>query len=454
MDISQAVHFIKDHCRDSIPSTLVHRLCRQIGYEWRERELGPSVTTHLFVQQVLHGNVPVPHLRRLTHQDFTPSAYCQARARLPLGLLRRLQRQVTGQLCGQDWQHPEATWCGHRTFLIDGSSFSMPDTDDLQRYFGQPGQQAVGCGFPVAHLLALFDGQRGYLLRAEAAPLRTHDLNGAAVMHGALQPGDVLVGDRAFGSYGHLALCRKRRIHGVFRAHQRKIISFRQRRGYRPQTGPASKRHDGRPTSRWIKRLGKHDQWVEYFKPEERPEWMSAEEYAELPNSIIVRELRYRVREPGRRSRVITLVTTLLDPKRYSAAALAKLYGLRWRVETNLKHLKQTMRMDVLRCETVEGVLKELAVFVLIYNLVRRVMLTAARRQHTTPERISFIDAWRWLQNAQPGDRLPDLVVNPERPERYEPRVRKRRPKPYGLMNKPRAVLRELLKTMSCERPK
>src|SRR5205823_7067376 len=135
-----------------------------------------------------------------------------------------------------------------------------------------------------------------------------------------------------------------------------------------------------------------------------------------------------------RQTQGVTLVTTRLDPEQYPAKELAKLYGLRWGVETNLKHLKQTLKMDVLRCRTVEGVLKELAVFVLIYNLVRRVIWEAARRQEVAVERISFIDAWRWLRHAQPGDALPDLVVNPERPGRAEPRVRKRRPKEFPLM--------------------
>jgi hypothetical protein len=124
---------------------------------------------------------------------------------------------------------------------------------------------------------------------------------------------------------------------------------------------------------------------------------------------------------------------------------LARLSGLRRRVETHLKHLKQTLQLDVLRCTTVEGVLKELTVFVLIDTLVRRVMGEAARRQGVPPERISFIDAWRWLRHARPGDDLPELVVNPDRPGRADPRVRKRRPKKFPLLKLPRAVLRKAM---------
>jgi hypothetical protein len=151
------------------------------------------------------------------------------------------------------------------------------------------------------------------------------------------------------------------------------------------------------------------------------------------------------VRRPGYRTRLVTLVTTLLDPNLYPAEDVARLYGLRWGVETDLRHLKQTLKMDILHCQTVAGVEKELAVFALVYNLVRRVMEEAAQRQGVAVERVSFVDALRWLQEARPGDELPALVVNPDRPGRVQPRVRKRRPKQFPLMKKPRAVLRKAL---------
>jgi hypothetical protein len=197
--------------------------------------------------------------------------------------------------------------------------------------------------------------------------------------------------------------------------------------------------------SRWLRRLGKHDQLVEYFQPKERPDWMSAKAYAELPESIVVREVRFQVRMPGYRTREVTLVTTLTDAKQYAARALARLYAKRWHVEVNRRHLKQTMKMDVLRCATFVGVMKELAMFVLAYNLVRRVMVEAGRRQQVEPNRISFVDALRWLRHAEAEEELPRLKVNPERPGRVEPRARKRRPKNYRLLNRPRAVLRQAL---------
>jgi hypothetical protein len=329
-------------------------------------------------------------------------------------------------------------------FLLDGSSFSMPDTPELQESFGQPGAQAKGCGFPTAHLLLLFDAHDGFLLKAVPAPLRTHDLAHAALLHPELRPGDVLVGDRAFCSYAHLALCRQRRLHAVFRAHQRLLINFRPHRRFVPpqQAGQAAA---GVPRSRWLKRLGKHDQLVEYFKPAERPTWMTEADYARLPDTVVVREVRFRVREPGRRVRVVTLVTTLRDARRYSARALARLYARRWQVETDIRHLKQTLGMDVLRCQTLPGVVKELLMFVVVYNLVCRVRQEASRRQGVPPERISFVEALRWLRHARPGDELPRLRVNPERPGRVEPRARKRRPKQYDLLRKPRSQLRKAL---------
>jgi Transposase DDE domain len=442
LSMTAALARIKGRAAEAVPDALIERLCHEVGHRWRDRDLGPVVTTQLFLQQVLQGNVAVGELRRLSGLAFTDAAYCQARARLPRALLERLQQAVSDGRFRRTAVRPAELWHGHRVFLLDGSGFSMPDTPALQARFGQPGGQAEGCGFPVAHLMARFDAATGLLLATAALPLRSHDLAGVPALHADVAAGDVLVGDRAFGSYAHLALCQRRGVQGLFRAHQKQIIDFRPHRRH----ATARSRKAGRtgfPSSRWLQRLGKHDQLVEYVKPKERPSWLTEEEYGQLPETLVVREVRYPITDRKRRTRVITLVTTLLDPERYPAEGLAKLYGLRWTVETNLRHLKQTLHLDVLRCQTPEGVLKELAMVVLVYNLVRRVMWEAARRQEVAVERISFIDAWRWLRHAQPGDALPDLVVNPERAGRAEPRVRKRRPKEFSLMRRPRAQLRK-----------
>lgn len=439
--IPQAVQQIKGSFARALPDALIQDTCDELALHYRDRVLNPVVTTSLFAQQILHGNVAIGELRRLSRQDFTDSAYCQARQRLPLALLERLQTTVTR---GCRLAEGDAWWHGHRTYFLDGSSFSMPDTPALQQAFGQPSGQAEGCGFPTAHLLVLFSGRSGFLCKAVASRLRTHDLAGNAVLHEELQPDDVLVGDRAFCSYAHLALCRQRKLHGLFRAHQQLIIDFRPGRQHAPLRGTKPEQK-GLPRSRWLKRLGKHDQLVVYHKPKDCPTWLSAADYAALPDTLVVREVRFKVREPGRRTRVVTIVTTLLDARRYTRRRLARLYELRWRVEVNLKHLKQTLKLDVLRCETEAGVRKELALFVLIYNLVCQVMQEAARKQGVAVERISFVDAWRWLRYARPDEEVPVLKVNPERRGRAEPRVRKRRPKQFPVMKKPRAVLRKAL---------
>jgi hypothetical protein len=334
-------------------------------------------------------------------------------------------------------------WHGHRTFLLDGSAFSMPDTPQLQAHFGQPGAQARGCGFPVAKILALFHADTGLLLEVTAAPLRSHEMSRAQEIHPALQRGDVLVADRGFCSYAHLALLKARGVHAVLRIHQRQIVDFTPRRAH---ALPGDKTvRKGRPYSRWVCGFAKQDQLVEWFKPKSKPAWMSDEDYARLPDTLLVRELRYRIRGRRVRTREVTLVTTLLDPKRYPAQELANLYGLRWTVETDLRHVKQTMKMDVLKCKTVDGVLKELTVFAMVYNLVRLVMIEAGRRQCVPAQKISFIDALRWVLDAAPGDPLSQLKVNPDRPGRIEPRVRKRRPKQFPLMKKPRSELRKHL---------
>lgn len=440
--MTQALNRIKGQPAEAIPETLIRTICNDLKLTGRQRTLTPVVTTYLFLQQILHGNTPVGEVQRFSKIPFTDSAYCQARQRLPVAFFRRLQKAVISSCRHNAPAGPETRWHGHRPFFVDGSSFSMPDTAELQLEFGQPGNQAEGCGFPTAHLLVNCDGYTGFLIRAVPAPLRTHDLRHAALLHKDLQPGDLFVGDRAFGSYAHLALCRQRQLHGLFRAHQRRLITFGPSQ---PGARAAAKGTAGQPRSVLIRKLGRHDQLVRYFKPRQRPAWLRPEDYAALPESMVVREIRFRIREEGRRTREVTVVTTLLDPKRYPAMEIARLYGRRWQAEVNLKHLKVTLGMDVLRCETFPGVMKELLMFVIVYNLVRRVMVDAGVRQGVHPDRISFVDAWRWLRHAERGEELPRLRVNPERVGRVEPRVKKRRPKQFNLMNKPRDVMRQKL---------
>lgn len=423
----------------TLSAEFIERACRNVGHTYRKRILDPVTLVHTFLLQILHGNVACSALPHLTGKSFSATAYTNARSQLPLALFSDLLERVVDNLFPV--RQTTGLWRGHRTWLLDGSSFSMADRPELQEHFGQPGAQKKGCGFPVAHLLALFHAGTGFLQRIVTAPLRTHDMAQAARMHCEMAEGDILVADRGFASYAHLALLSQQKMHAVFRCHHRQIVSFRSGRRHTSQR----KARTGLPRSRWLKRLGRQDQLVKYSRPNQRPRWMSPEEFAALPKTLVVREIRFRVTKRGRRTRDITLTTTLLDPKRYPPSALAELYEQRWQIETNLRHLKTTMKMEVLHCHTVEGVLKELTMFALAYNLVRLVMLEAARRQAAPLDRISFVDALRWLRTATPGTPLPSLITNPLRPDRVEPRVLKRRPKEYCRMTKPRKQLQKAL---------
>ena len=440
LSLVEVVRQIKADVGQALSTTVIQQVCRAIAYTWRDRVLDPVTTIHVFLLQVLHGNVACAALPHLTGLVFTAAAFVKARARLPLALLETLlSSAVAGLNADKD---STGRWHGHRTWHLDGSSFSMSDTPRLQAHFGQPGTQKRGCGFPVAHLLALFHVGTGFVQRVVASPLRTHDLKHAAVMHPEMAEGDILIADRGFASYAHLALLFLRQMHAVFRCHQRQIVDFRPRRPHTLQRNSQT----GKPRSRWLKRLGRRDQLVEYLKPVKLPQWMSRADFDALPETLTLRELCFNVTQPGRRTRSITLVTTLLDPDAYPACDLAALYGERWQIEVNFRHLKTTMKMEVLHCQSVTGILKELTMFALAYNLVRMVMLEASRRQKEPLDRISFVDALRWLCTAEPDTSLRKLIVNPLRPDRWEPRVLKRRPKDYALMTKPRTILRKALK--------
>jgi Transposase DDE domain len=435
---------ILDRLRQDIASGLsqetIEQACRQVNYSWRKRILDPATTISLFLLQILHGNTACRHVVHFGVWSFSDSAFCQARKRLPLAVFHSLLEATAAAF--RSATATDSRWLGHRVWAVDGSSFSMSDEPELQRHFGQPGGQRKGCGFPVAKWLALFDLTTGMLLRSASAPLRTHEMSRSSAISKELEPGDIVLGDRGFCSYAHLALLTQRGLHAVFRVHQKQIVDFT--RG-RPGAKRGSKDLPGLPRSRWVLSQGKADQIVVWFKPKRKPSWISKEEYEALPGEITVRELRYRVTAKGYRVHEITLVTTLLDAAAYPASDLAELYYRRWQVEINFKHIKITMKMDVLRCETVDGILKELAMFALAYNLVRSVMVESARAQGVEPDRIGLLDTLRWLIGQEGGEDLSVLVVNPSRRGRVEPRVVKRRPKQYMRMTKPRADLRKQL---------
>jgi hypothetical protein len=510
---------IKEDWRSLLSIAHLESVCREVGLDWRERVLDPASTILIFLLQILHGNAAISNLPRLAGILFTPGAYCQARQRLPLAALRRLlnesglplrepagnadpgcaansrsahslaarsraahTRPAHSRAADARTTHSRSTgsraarsnadgalWLGHRVFLLDASSCSMPDTPALQKKFGQPGGQKKGCGFPVANLLMLVDAYSGLVLDVLISPLRTHDLRRAAELHPHLRAGDVAAADRAFCSYSHVALLFAEGVFALFRMHQRlrddglrwfdagggdaaskdckskygkrKCGKSRRRNSKRARANSAFELlevFDARKPSR--------DQLVMWHKPVQVPKTMTAEQHAALPVTLVVRIVRYAVRWPGFRTRHVKLLTTLLDPKAYPAEALAELYGRRWQIEVNFRHLKQTLGLDVVRCQSVAGVEKEIVMFALVYNLVRTVMLAEAERRGVPPDRVSFVDALRHLRSppTPEGDPLP-LLINPHRPGRAEPRVRKRRPKQYPRMTEPRRKLRKKL---------
>jgi hypothetical protein len=418
--------------------------CDEVGYlAWRDRVLTPVTPIQVFLLQILHGNTACSHLPHLSGLRFSAAAYCHARAQLPLRrfalLLERFGTAVPRSA------PDDGRWQGHRPFLVDGSGCSMPDTPALQQAFGQSTEPRPGCGFPVARLLGLSHAGTGVLLKLVAAPLLTHDLAHVQAVHPSLQPGDVLVADRGLGSYAHLAPLAPAGRHAVLRVGARQIVDFTPGRPFVKPSVRRTPAVKGIPRSRWLAALGVHDHLVLRLKPKTCPAWLTREALAALPDSLVRREARYHLGRPGFRTRQVTLVTTLLDVQTYRVADLAELYRQRWQVEPSLAHLKTTMPMGVLHGKTVSGVLKELTVFAIVYNLVRRVMWHSARRQHIDVARISFLDALRWLSAPRTGIPLGAVIANPVRPHRVEPRVKKRRPKSFPLMLKPRQALRQQL---------
>ena len=434
-NIAQSVGQVKTDLRSIVAPNLIIRLCQTAGHAWRDRTLGPVQTIYLFLAQILHGNTSCAHVRQLGNFAFTRSAYCEARNRLPVQVFRELLRE-TGQRVTEKASRA-GLWLGHRIVSVDGSTFSMSDTDELRTLFHWAPEKR-GFEFPVAKFVALFDLITGVLLDLVPMSMRDHELRIVQHLHHLLRPDDVLVADRGYCTYAYLAQLFSRQVHVLVRMNASRKVDFR------PHRRHAAAKHWKGPQSIWIRRLGKHDQIVDWIKPAEAPPWLPRETWDLLPKLLRVRELRYRLTRRGYRSREVTLVTTLLDPDRYPKEAVAELYGCRWQVETNLRHLKTTMRMDILRCQTVDGIYRELAVFGIVYNAVRLVMIHAAEAQGVPPDRISFIDVLRWLELGCPGRGLPLFLINPVRSRSPAPRNVRRRHKNYTYMTRPRKPQRKL----------
>jgi hypothetical protein len=358
------------------------------------------------------------------------SAFCTARDKLPEEACRELLRGTGREVEAEapaNW-----LWKDRRVVLGDGATVTMPDTPENRAEYPQQSGQAPGCGFPIARLVVLFSLAVGTALEVAIAPYRgkqTGENSLLRSLRGTLDPGDVLLLDRCFSGWCDLALMIAQGLDVVVRKHQGRRTDFRKG-----------------------KRLGRDDHLVTWPKPQ-RPAWMDRETHDRLPDELVLREIRVRVRQKGFRSRTILVVTTLLDPEEYSHADLADLYRQRWQAELHLRSLKDVLGMDHLRCRTPHRVRNEILMHLTAYNLIRRVMAAAALEAGTAPRHVSFkgtlqtVNAFlpmlhsgvpleTWLRTL-----LASVATHSvgHRPDRAEPRRVKRRPKPYPLLQQPRA---------------
>jgi len=222
--ITTAQRRVKGGVNTWISEAMVRDVCTAVGHVWRDRLLTPTVTLRLFMLQVLWGNIACRAVTHLSALSFTAQAYCRARASLPLDVFGRIAAALTHE--ARQRTADFGRWQGHRVMHIDGTGLSMPDVPALQQAFGQPSGMKSGCGFPVMHVLWLFDAATGLIVDFIAAPWNTHDMAHASKLHALMADGDVLVGDCAFASFAHLALLLQASLHGVFRCHQRQIVNF------------------------------------------------------------------------------------------------------------------------------------------------------------------------------------------------------------------------------------
>jgi len=400
------------------------------GFLWQL--LKPKTACREVVRQVqalfrLKGRGPV---------DEDTGAYCQARQRLPKTCLESI---VAATAATADRQAGSGgTLAGRPVKVVDASSAQMPDTAPNQQRYPQPAGQKPGCGFPVIKFLLLFSLNSGSVLHAVMGNLSQHDLRLVRQLQGQLRQGDILLGDRAYGEYGTLASWPQAGVDVVARLHQARKVDFRKAR-----------------------RLAKNDALFVWRKDSSQTDIFSRKQWQQLPQQITVRIVRFTAVIRGHRGRRITLVTSLLDPKRYPAEQLIGLYARRWRLELCLRDLKTTMGLELLRCQSPDMVEKELLMYLIGHNLIRCLMAQAMARHHVDWERVSFrgtVDAARQFTAAilqarsrKMRDQLwEDLLLSlardlvPYRPNRSEPRARKRRPKPFPLLTKPRRQFKDV----------
>lgn len=357
-------------------------------------------------------------------------AYCQARDRLPEAELRQIAVGLGAKLSESETQTER--WHGRRVLAVDGSSVSMPDTLANQALYPQPSVQAAGCGFPVMYLCTLLSLASGALLDFAHGSGNGNELALWRQLWGLLRVGDIVLGDSKYSSYADLALLKARGVDVVARLARRKT-DFRKGRI-----------------------VGIKDHITCWYAAKLPPAWLGSQS---LPSELTVRELCFSVEVPGFRTETIRLVTTLLDAEKYSKTGLAELFFSRWQIEVRLRDIKSMLGMDILRTKTPERARKELWMFLASYNLLRTLMYSAAQSAKVPVARVSFQGCRQRLHASATRLRsgrsfvrqyrklLRELAqdLNPDRPFRVEPRAKKRRPKQYDLLNKPRAVLRAKL---------
>jgi hypothetical protein len=435
---------------DVLPAQRIERALREEGVHWRHKVYTPVVALWAFLTQVVSPDgscraIVARVLAWLVSQGLRPcrpttGPYCKARARLPESLPKRLARETGRAL--HDGAEAAWLWRGRKVKVADGTTVSMPDTPANQQAYPQHKAQKPGLGFPIARVVVVFCLATGAALDAALGRYQGKQTGETALLRQldeAFEPGDVVLGDRCVGGYFELALWQARGIDAVVRLHQARRPDFRSGR-----------------------RLGPKDHVVVWVKPP-RPEWLDEATYASLPETLEVREVAVRVPQAGFRTRRLVVVTTLRDADTYPARELATLYRARWHAELDLRSLKVTLGLDVLRCQTPEMVRKEFWMHLLAYNLIRTVMAQAAQDLGCLPRALSFKGALQAVQSF--AERLLEadagkaailhgwllIVVGShqvgDRPDRVEPRARKRRPKHYTFLSKPREQARaELLK--------
>jgi len=391
--------------------------------------LNPDCACREVVRQIqalfaLHGGARV---------DESTGAYCQARARLPWDILPRLRCAAAAHA-----EKARQLWHDLCVKVVDGTTTSLPDTSKNQRAYPQSGSQQAGCGFPLLKLVGVFSLTTGALLDYAKGNKHQHELNLLRRLMDQFKPGDLVLADRGFSTYTLLALLLMRGVHGLFRLHQARPADLRKG-----------------------KRLGKKDRLFTWDKPSQRPRYLPKAIWKALPKQLSVRVLRFSLQVPGFRVQSVTLVTTLLDPKKYPAQELAFLYAERWRVELWFRDIKTSMAMEVLRCKTPKLVHKELEMFFIAYNLIRCLMAQASTRYQVGIGWLSFkgtVDSIRQFAGAiaqarsgkkqkQLADKLVEVIARDVLPERFgrcEPRAVKRRPKPFPLLNRPRDKFKEV----------